>query len=217
MSTRGVLLDVDGTLLDSNEAHATAYARAMAEEGLDVPVARILPLIGMGGDKLLPALGIEPNSRVGEHVARRKKELFEEKFLPSLKPFPATRDLLDHMKRLGLELVIATSAEGDELRGLLRRAGIEDLLDAKTSSSDANGSKPDPDILQAAIARSHFPREELVMLGDSPYDVEAARRAGLRVVAVRCGGRSNDELKGADEIYDSPADLLARFDDSIFV
>ena len=213
---RGVLLDIDGTLLDSNDAHAGSYADALAEQGLDVSLQKLKSLIGMGGEKLLPAVGVEPSSRVGETVARRKKEIFAAKYLPKLHPFPGTRDLLAHMKAQGLTLVVATSAEGDDLQHLLRAARIEDLIDSQSTSSDAKSSKPSPDIVEAAIARSGLTREQLLMLGDTPYDVEAALRAGVAVVAVRAGGWPDEELRGALKIYDGPADLLARYAESAF-
>jgi HAD superfamily hydrolase (TIGR01509 family) len=213
---RGVLLDIDGTLLDSNDAHAGSFADAIAEQGLDVPVEKLKSLIGMGGDKLLPTVGIEPHSRVGEAVTRRKKEIFAAKYLPRLRPFHGTRDLLSHMKAKGLTLVVATSAGGEELQSLLRAASIEDLIDTQSTASDAKNSKPSPDIVEAAIERSRVPREELLMLGDTPYDIEAARRAGVAVVALRAGGWPDEELRGALEIYDDPADLLARYADSAF-
>ncbi|HEY3821866.1 MAG TPA: HAD family hydrolase [Polyangiaceae bacterium] len=215
VKTRGALLDVDGTLLDSNDAHAAAYGEAFAELGIDVAFTRVRPLIGMGSEKLLPALGVQPGSRVGEHVGRRKKEIFTQRFLPTLKPFHGARDLLLHMKKRGLRLTVATSAEGDELHGLLRAARIEDLVDAASTSSDAAASKPDPDIVQAAIRRSRLKREELVMLGDTPYDVQAAVRAGVAILAMRTGGWSDRELAGAAAVYEDPADLLERYDESL--
>ncbi|HEX3344261.1 MAG TPA: HAD hydrolase-like protein, partial [Polyangiaceae bacterium] len=132
-NVRGALLDVDGTLLDSNAAHASAYHQALEEEGMRIALTRIRPLIGMGGEKLLPALGVEASSRVGERVTRRKKEIFERRFLPHLRPFPAARDLLDRMKSHRLALIVATSAADDELRGLLRQADVDDLVDGQSS------------------------------------------------------------------------------------
>ena len=215
---RGVLLDIDGTLLDSNDAHASSYADALDEQGLTVAVDKLKSLVGMGGDKLLPAIGVEPTSRVGEAVARRKQEIFGASYLPKLRPFHGARDLLQHMKAQGLKLVVATSAKGDELEALLRAAGIGDLIEShhRATSSDAKSSKPEPDIIEAAIARSELPREALVMLGDTPYDVEAATRAGVAVVALRGGGWQDEELRGAVAIYDDPADLLARYAGSAF-
>lgn len=215
-SLKGVLLDVDGTLIDSNDAHAASFVEAFAAEGISVDFDRVRALIGMGGDKLFPVLGIEPRSKAGEKAARAKKEIFRERYLPELRAFPAARDLLDHMKRRGLELVVASSASTEELRGLLKQGSIEHLIDDQSSADDAEASKPDPDIILAAIARSTFEREDLVMLGDTPYDVEAATRAGVPIVALRCGGWSDEDLKGAVEVYDGPQDLLAHFDESYF-
>lgn len=214
--TRGVILDVDGTLIDSNAAHAAAFQLAFAEQGLEIPVARIRALIGMGADNLLPALGVEPSSTTGENVARRKKEIFEERFLETLRPFHGARDLLDHMKSRGLERVVASSAKADELHALLRQAGLENAIESESSSSDVEASKPEPDIVEAAIARAHCPRTSLVMLGDTPYDVEAALRADVRIVALRCGGWADKDLAGSIAIYDDPADLLAQYPQSVF-
>ncbi|HEX7665634.1 MAG TPA: HAD family hydrolase [Polyangiaceae bacterium] len=214
MTYRGVLLDIDGTFLDSNDAHAGAFADAIAEEKLDVPFARVRPLIGMGSDKLLPALGIQPESRVAAHVKRRKKEIFRTKYLPRLGPCPGARDLLAHMKALEMKLVVATSAPNEELDQLLRAGKIADLIDHEATSSDADDSKPDPDIVEAAITKSKLGRETLIMIGDTPYDVEAATRAHVPIIALRCGGWKDDELKGAIEIFDDPRDLLVHFDAS---
>jgi phosphoglycolate phosphatase-like HAD superfamily hydrolase len=208
---RGALLDIDGTFLDSNDAHAAAYADVFAEEKIDVPFARLRTLIGMGSEKLLPAVGIEPHSRVAERVGRRKKEVFATKYLPQLRPCKGARDLLQVMKKHGLTLVVATSASGDELAALLHAARIEDLVDAETTSSDAAASKPDSDIVQAAIARSRLGPRDLVMIGDTPYDVEAAARAAVPTIALRCGGWSDRDLAGAQAIYDDPAGLLADY------
>ena len=212
---RGVLLDIDGTLLDSNEAHAAAFTDALAEAQLDVAFSRVRPLIGMGADKLLPKLGVDPKSQVGERVARRKKEIFRERYLPQIRALHGARDLVAHLKKEGLARVVATSAAEDEVHELLHAARIDDLIERETSSGDAEASKPDPEIVEAAIRKSHFDRRELVMLGDTPYDVEAALRAGVRIIALRCGRHSDEDLMGAAEIYDDPADLLAHFERSI--
>lgn len=215
MKIRGVLLDIDGTFLDSNDAHATAYVQAMTEHGLGVPVARVRPLIGMGNDKLMPAIGIEPHSKLGKTVAHRKNEIFKERHIPTLKAFHGARDLVMHMKKLGLTATVATSSSKLDLRELLRIAKLTDLIDVDATSDDATASKPDPDILEAAIAKSKLPRQSLVMIGDTPYDIEAARRAEIPAIALRCGGYWKDrDLQGAAMICDDPADLLARFDSS---
>jgi len=213
-AVRGVLLDVDGTLLLSNQAHAEAFATAFREAGRDIPADRVLPLIGMGSDKLLPELtGLDEESDEGKALVERKKEAFRA-LLPQVQPAPGARALLERLRDRGLALVVATSAGEDELDPLLERAGVRDLIDERTSSSDVERSKPDPDIVAAAVKRSGHPPASLVMLGDTPYDVAAARRAGVSIVAVRCGGWGDDDLAGAAAVYDDPAHLLRELDRS---
>jgi HAD superfamily hydrolase (TIGR01509 family) len=211
-----VLLDVDGTLLLSNDLHAETWAEALAEAGHDVPAARVRRLIGMGGDKLLPELGIDVDDDRREELAERKKALFAER-LPSLQPAPGARALLERLRADGQVLVVATSAEEDEVRGLLRQAGVDDLIERHTTASDVENSKPDPDIVTAAARRSGLPLAALVMLGDTPYDVAAATAAGVAAVAVRCGGWEDDALAGAAAVYDDPAHLLREFERSPLV
>jgi HAD superfamily hydrolase (TIGR01509 family) len=212
---RGVLLDVDGTLVDSNDAHAHAWVEALAEHGINVEFEKVRPLIGMGGDKLLPEVsGIEADTPEGERIGTRRGEIFKERYLPKLKAFPSTRELLQRMRDQGLKLVVASSAKEDELNPLLKIAGAADLIEEKTSSDDAENSKPDPDIVKAALASSGLAPGEVLMIGDTPYDIESASRAGVRVVAVRCGGWNDTDLSGAIAIFDDPADLLAHYESS---
>lgn len=207
-----VLIDVDGTLLDSNAAHAQAWAQALQEHGINTDESRIRPLIGMGGDKLLPAVAkVEAGSSRGRAMTSRKQELFDA-LLPRLLPTRGARALVEHLRRHGLEIVIATSAGGDEVSGLLQRAGIDDLIPKRTSSDDVDDSKPDPDVVKAALARAGATPDEAVFIGDTPYDIEAGNRAGVGVIGVRCGGYWQDsDLRGALTIVDDPADLLARW------
>ena len=212
---RGVILDVDGTLVDSNDAHANAWVDALTEHGVNVEYEKVRSLIGMGGDKLLPEVsGIEEEAPEGERIGKRRGEIFKERYLPKLKAFPSTRELLQRMRDEGLKLVVASSAKEDELNPLLKVAGAGDLVEEKTSSDDAENSKPDPDIVKAALKSSGLAADEVLMLGDTPYDIESASRAGVRVVAVRCGGWKDEDLSGAVAIYDGPADLLAHYDTS---
>ena len=213
----GVLLDIDGTLVDSNDAHARAWVQALAEAGVAVEFAAVRRLIGKGGDKLLPEVsGIDAESDEGKAVSKRRGEIFRKEYLPGLKPFPGVKQLLARMKQAGLDLAVASSSKKDQLKALLEVCGADEFIEASTSSDDAENSKPDPDIVRAALRRLGRPPEEVILLGDTPYDVEAAHRAGIRVVAVRCGGWGDADLEGAVRIYDDPADLLARFDSSPF-
>jgi HAD superfamily hydrolase (TIGR01509 family) len=207
-----VLFDLDGTLIDSNAAHATSWLRALREHGIDTDIMRVRPLIGMGGDKLLPAIaGIEEGSPRGRAVAARKKELFNEQ-LPWLRPTPGARALLEFLRDRDVETLIATSADEKEMQALLECAGVADLLPRRASKDDADESKPDPDIVCAALAMARGGAASTLMVGDTPYDIEAARRAGVASVALRCGGHWTDhDLRGALYIFEDPKELLDRW------
>jgi len=212
-----VILDVDGTLIDSNDAHARAWVDAFAEFDHDVPYERARALVGMGGDNLLPeAIRIEKDSPEGEALSKRRSEIFKERFLKTINPLAGTREMVQRMRDEGLEIAIGTSASKDELKPLLDIAKVADLIDSKTSADDAENSKPDPDIIQAALKRLKLPAPEVLMVGDTPYDIEAAAGAGVRTVAFRSGGWTDAGLKGAIAIYAGPWDLLDRFDTSPF-
>ena len=212
---RCVMLDVDGTLVDSNDQHARAWVEALAEAGFEISYERVRPLIGMGGDKVLPELtGIDKESDRGTRLSDRRGEIFKGRYLPHLKPFPGARDLLLRLKADGVRLVVASSAGRDELDVLLKIAGAADLVEETTSSSDAEHSKPDPDLIQATLETSGCAPDGTLMLGDTAYDIEAAGKAGVRTIALRCGGWDDDSLRGALAIYDDPADLLAHYDES---
>ena len=210
-----VIFDVDGTLLDSNDAHASVYVEALAKFGHVVLFDQVRPLIGKGGDKVLPDLiSVEKDSPEGKRIGDYRSELFKTKYVPNLQPFDGVRELLQRIRRDGLRLVVATSAAEDEADALLERTGAADLFEKRTTSSDASQSKPDPDIVQAALQRTGVRADEAIMVGDTPYDIEAAGTAGVRTIAFRCGGWRDADLRGAVAIYDGPADLLNRYDDS---
>jgi HAD superfamily hydrolase (TIGR01549 family) len=209
---RTVLFDVDGTLMDTNAAHAEAWTRALVEHGIKVTVSDVRPLIGMGGDKLLPAVAhVEESSPLGAALAKRKKELFKAA-LAGLQPTNGARSLLVDLRARGIDLVVATSAGDREMRAILEQGGLVDLFSTHTTKDDADESKPDPDIVLAAMARADARPESTVMVGDTPYDIEASRRAGVPAIALRCGGYWTDaDLSGAIGIYDDPAALLAQW------
>ena len=214
---RGVIFDIDGTLVDSNEAHARSWVDALHEAGYDVPFDILWPMIGMGGDKLLPsAIGIESDSAFGKQLSKRRWEIFERDYLPRLKPTRGARELVERMKRDDLVMIVASSASGNELGSLMEAANVADLMQKKTSSSDAEDSKPDPDIVQAAVRKTGLEPDELIMVGDTPYDVQAAIGANVKLVGLLCGGWTMLELSGATAIYDDPEDLLRWYDYSPF-
>lgn len=212
---RVVIFDVDGTLIDSNEAHARAWVDALEEFGFDIPFERVRPLIGMGGDKLIRGLaGLAHNEDPGRAIGERRGEIFRARYLGTLMPFPRARELVQRVRSAGLRAVVATSSQAEDLRALLAVARVEDLFGSTATASDAANSKPDPDIVRAAVQQSGHRAEQCVMIGDTPYDVEAATAAGVPIVALRCGGWSDSELDGAAAIYDDPAQLLNDFEDS---
>jgi HAD superfamily hydrolase (TIGR01509 family) len=213
-----VLFDIDGTLVDSNDAHAAAWVRAFSEFEIAVDPDLVRRCIGMGGDKLLPTvIGITESSPMGAQISERRGEIFKAEFLPRLKPFPGADRLVAAVRDRGLTAVAASSASKDDLRSLLKVAGVESLMDSATSSDDAEESKPDPDIIVAALARAKARPDEAIMIGDTPYDVEAAQRAGVRVIGFRCGGWGDEDLKGAAAIYQGPLDLVLRLNSSPIV
>jgi HAD superfamily hydrolase (TIGR01509 family) len=210
-----ILFDVDGTLVDSNDAHARAWVEAFAAFGVHVDYAHVRRCIGMGGDKLMPEVsGLREDTPKGTAISERRGEIFKEKYLPRVKAFAGAPELVAAVKARGFTAVAASSAKKDELKPLLAIAGADVLLDAATSSDDAEESKPDPHIVEAALKQAKARPADAVMIGDTPYDVEAGRRAGVRVIAFRCGGWSDSDLEGAVAIYDGPADLLAKLSES---
>lgn len=216
MAIKGVLLDIDGTLLLSNDAHAQAWVEAFAAYGYnEVKFEDVRPLIGMGGDQVVPQMVPELSGKegVGKQIADRRKDLIIEKFSSNLAPTPGSRELVQRLKQDGFKLVVATSATSQEVSSLLKAAGVEDLLGEMptTTSSDAESSKPEPDLVQAALSKGQLQPEQAIMLGDTPYDIEAAAAAGVGAIAFRCGGFDETQLSGALAIYDDPADLLKHY------
>lgn len=216
MAVQGVILDVDGTLVLSNDAHAQAWVDAFAEHGYEVSFEQVRPLIGMGGDQVIPQMvpGLSDEEGDGKAVSERRKELIINRYGPNLRPTDGARQLVQYMKDAGLQLIIASSATSQELSVLLRTAQVDDLLDEATTSSDAESSKPAPDIVEAALSKLNMEPSQVLMIGDTPYDIESAGGAGVSMIAVRCGGFDDAQLAGAMAIYDDPADLLAHYANS---
>ncbi|MDQ1662357.1 MAG: hypothetical protein QOJ68_2337 [Blastococcus sp.] len=207
-----VVLDVDGTLVDSNYQHAFAWYRALRSLGETFPIWRIHRLIGMGGDQLLPTLaGDEVEERIGDEARERQgKEV--DGLLEEIAPLPGARDLLVAIKERGHRLVLASSGQQRHVDFALDLLDARELADAWTSSADAEETKPAPDLLQVALEKLGAPADaRSVMIGDSVFDVEAAKNAGMPAIAVRSGGFGDDELReaGAVAIVDTPAAIAA--------
>ena len=212
-----VIFDVDGTLVDSVDQHAHAWQDAFIEYGHDIAFDKIRIQIGKGGDQLLPVfLDQADNDQIGPRIEARRGEILRERYLDSIGGFPMVRQLLERLIRDGVPIALASSAKGHELQHYKRIAGIEDIATVETSSDDAERSKPHPDIFHAAIDRLGIPPDRIIVVGDTAYDAEAATKAGLRTIGLRCGGFPEQGLRdaGCVAIYDSPADLLANYDTS---
>lgn len=216
---KAVIFDIDGTLLDSVDLHAQAWQEAFRDFGHEIPFDEIRSQIGKGGDQLLPVfLSKQEIEEKGKQLQEYRGRLFKEKYLAKVKPFPGVRELFEKVKRNGQQVALASSAKGDELKDFERIANIEDLVEVETSSADAKRSKPHPDIFEAALDRlgDKVKPEDAIVVGDSPHDAEAAKRAGLRTVGVRCGGFPEAALReaGCIAIYNGPEDLLRHYEQS---
>lgn len=190
---RGVLLDVDGTLIDSNDAHARAWVQALHDAGFSRSFGEVRPLIGMGGDKLVPqTTGLDPESEAGKQITRGWLEHFRP-LIPGLRPTRGARELVQGLQARGLRVVLATSGEAEIVEALLKRAELDDLELDRVSSTDVDHSKPDPDLIEVGLNKLGVQAAEALMVGDTPYDAEAARKAGVTCVLLRCGGDARVE------------------------
>jgi HAD superfamily hydrolase (TIGR01549 family) len=211
------VLDVDGTLVDTNYQHALAWYRAFRAFGETFPVWRIHRLIGMGGDQLVSALGGEElEQRIGDDVRQRWVEEFDP-MLPEISVLPGARRLLLAIRERGHRLVLASSGKPHHVDHSLDLLDARDIAEAWTTSEDVEATKPAPDLLQVALKKLGEPADApSVVLGDSVYDVEAAKNAGMPAIVVRSGGFGDDELRdaGAVGIVDTPGDLADALDDT---
>lgn len=209
---KGLIFDVDGTLVDSNDAHARSWHEVLSRHEFYHDYERVRRCIGMGGDKLVPELtGLSEDDPIGKKMSKERGELFEKEYIPKLKAFPGAAELIELLQKKGYKLAVASSSDKLQLKTLLEIAGAESLVEESTSKDDADNSKPDPDIVAAAVKKLGLPPDQVVMIGDTPYDVAAARKAGVACWAVRCGGWTDEELQGAEKIFDSPQDIISFF------
>jgi HAD superfamily hydrolase (TIGR01509 family) len=206
MTRSGILFDVDGTLVDTTYLHTVCWWEALRQHDHDVPMATIHRAIGMGSDKLLDhLLGEDQDQTITEAHSVLYAAWWER-----LRPLPGAADLLRACAARGLAVVLASSAKEDELNQLRQVLDADDVITAATSSSDANESKPAPDILQAALDQSDVDPHDCVFVGDAVWDVEAAARLDIPCIGLTCGGTSAAELieAGAIATYEDPAALL---------
>jgi HAD superfamily hydrolase (TIGR01509 family) len=212
---RIAVLDVDGTLVDTNYQHALAWYRAFRSLGETYPIWRIHRLIGMGGDRLVAALGGDHvEARIGDDARERWVEEFD-RLIDEVAPLPGARQFITAVRERGHRVVLASSGKPQHVDHFLDLLDARDLAEAWTSSEDVESTKPAPDLLQVALKKVGEPLDApSVVVGDSVYDVEAAKNAGMPAIVVRSGGFGDDELReaGAVAIYDTPADLAAALD-----
>ncbi len=211
---RAALLDLDGTLVDANYQHTLAWYRAFRQHGIVLPVWRIHRSIGMGGDQLVKALTSEElDEEIGEELRIAEKALFRE-MIDECEPLPGARELLAELRRRGHPVVLASSANAQDLGHFLDRLGAWELADGWTTSDDVEATKPEPDLVHAAMAKAGT--EDAVMVGDSRWDIEAAKRAGVETIAVLTGGWAEQELldAGAAVVFESLEHLCARLDET---
>jgi HAD superfamily hydrolase (TIGR01509 family) len=214
-----ILFDVDGTLIDSNELHAVAWRETFLHFGHDLPLERIRAQIGKGGDNLIPTLLPDLGDDEQEEMDSFRSDLFKRDYLPRVTPFPGVRELFERLVSDGRKIVLASSAKGAEVKFHLGVLGAADLVTATTSADDVEHSKPCPDIFAAALQKvAPLGPGEVVVVGDSPFDVQAAKKLGIRVIGVRSGGFPDASLleAGADQLFDGPEDLLRGYESSLF-
>ena len=217
MAAEAAIFDVDGTLVDSVDLHARAWQEAFAHFGHRIAFEAVRTQIGKGGDQLMPVfLSQDEVALRGKTIEAYRAELWKRDYMKQVRAFPEVRELFQKILRRGVRVALASSAKADELEVYKQIAGIDDLVETETSADDASRSKPHPDIFAAALKRLGTPADRAVVVGDTPWDAIAARKAGVRPVGVLCGGFPEADLRaaGAIAIFRDPADLLSRLDDS---
>jgi len=212
---RAAIFDLDGTLVDSNDLHVQAWQETFRHFGKEIPEERIREQIGKGGDQYLPVFLNERELReFGKQADELRGEIFKKKYLAKVRPFPRVRELLERVRSEGKKVALASSGKEDEVAHYQKLAGIEGLVDSQTSADDVAQSKPKADVFIAALRKlGHLAPEEAIAIGDTPYDLEAAKKVNLATIALLCGGFPEDELgdAGAVAIFRDPADLLERY------
>jgi membrane protein len=211
---KAILFDIDGTLVDSNNFHILAWAEAFHAAGHDFRLSQLHQHIGKGADNYVQALLPDASDDEAEALGDVHGRLFKQHYFSRLKPFPGARDLLARCKEKGLTVVLASSASAEELEHHLDVLDAHDLVDGFTSADDVGCSKPCPDIFETAARKAKVSPDEALVVGDTPYDIEAATQAGIRTVAVRSGLFDDEALRGSVAIYHDVADILARLDES---
>ena len=222
MPIEGMLLDLDGTLVDTNALHVQAWMTALESKGYHVAADRIAVEIGKGGDALVPSLlGIEADEKHGSDLRKAQPTAFNKLAASGLRPFPGARELLERLRALGIRTVLATSSKREQMQLIEKMSGLPftDLVDELVTADDIESSKPAPDAIHAAVKKLDLTPAQCVMVGDTIYDVESARRAGVICLALLSGGNEASKLAaaGARRSYRDPFDLWQRLDEALRV
>lgn len=217
MQVKAILFDIDGTLVDSNDLHVLAWREAFENIGMNFSGPKIHAQIGKGADMLIPALVPDLDAATCQELGKLQGGIFRRKYRASVKPFRHAFELLAHSSECQQQVVLASSASQDDLSHYMDELKIRELVAATTSGGEVENTKPSPDIFSTALAKlKDVTTEEVMVVGDSPYDVEAARKIGISTVALRSGGFADELLRnaGAIAIYDDVAALLSDYANS---
>ena len=212
---RAVIFDLDGTLVDSNELHVLAWQETFRHYGKEIPIERLREQIGKGGDQYLPVFLNEREMReFGKQSDEYRGKVFKKKYLSQVKPFPKVRELFERLRADGKKIALASSGKDDEVHHYEKLLNIKGLVDSMTTADQVVHSKPKADVFIAALHNlGSVSPGEAIAIGDTPYDVEAAKKIELPVIGVLCGGFSEEALRdeGAVAVFRDPADLLANY------
>ncbi len=215
---RAVIFDLDGTLVDSNDLHVQAWSETFRHFGKEFSEKELRQQIGKGGDQYLPEFLSATELRdIGEEIEKFRGDLFKKKYLERVKPFTKVRELCERLREDGKRIALASSGNGDEVAHYVKLLGIGKLIEGSTSKTEVKHSKPHPDVFVSVLHMLGLQPDEAVAVGDTPYDVQAAKKIELPTIALLCGGFSEDELRasGAIAIFRDPEDLLANYARSV--
>jgi HAD superfamily hydrolase (TIGR01509 family) len=214
---KAVIFDIDGTLIDSVDLHAKAWQDAFAHFGIRLNFTEVRDQIGKGGDELLPTFLLKKQiQEFGEELKEWRGKHFKNTYIAEVKPFRDSNNLLNRVKKSGKLIAAGSSAKKDELDYYLQLLDAKGLFDVVTSADDVDKSKPNPDIFEVVLSKLQTSTSETIVVGDSPYDAEAATKIGLPAIGFLCGGFSKEWLTsaGAIKIYKGPTELLDKYDAS---
>jgi HAD superfamily hydrolase (TIGR01509 family) len=214
-----VIFDIDGTLIDSNDFHAQAWVAAFAKYGKNIKFYEARRQVGKGADQYMPVFLTQKEIRqYGEKLGDYRGDFFKRNYLRKIKPFPKVRELFERLKAEGKRIVLASSAKADELEEFKKIARIADLIEEETSADDAERSKPYPDIFQSALEKlGKINKKNVIVIGDTAYDAEAAGKIDLKTIGVLSGGWTESELKsaGCREVYGDVAEILENYEKTL--